>query len=59
MLTSDWVETGRRETGESQRAGFGTQLLSLLPNINVERVLDDTGLRQRTTVPSQFFSLGD
>lgn len=59
VFTSDWVETGRREAGEPQRKGFGTQLLNLLPNVEVERVLDETGLRQRTTVPAQFFSLGD
>lgn len=59
VFTSDWVETGRRETGEPQRKGFGSQLINLMPNVKVERVFEDTGLRQRTTVPRRFFTLGD
>lgn len=58
VFTSDWIETGRRVQGEPTRKGFGTQLLTLTPNIKFDRVLDETGLRQRTTVPAGFFTLG-
>lgn len=58
VFTSDWIETGRREQGEPTRKGFGTQLLTLTPGITYERVLDETGLRQRTTAPAGFFTLG-
>jgi PAS domain S-box-containing protein len=59
VFTSDWVETGRREAGAPQRQGFGSQLFNLIPNLKIERVFDENGLRQRTTVPRRFFTLGD
>jgi PAS domain S-box-containing protein len=59
VFTSDWVETGRRGTGAPQRQGFGSQLFNLIPNLSIERVFDENGLRQRTTVPRRFFTLGD
>lgn len=59
VLTSDWIETGRRDQGEPVRKGFGTQLLTLTPNIRFDRVLDETGLRQRTTVPLRYLALTD
>ena len=59
VFTSDWVETGRREAGEPQRQGFGSQLFNLIPNLKIERMFDEIGLRQRTTVPRRFFTLGD
>lgn len=45
--------------GEVQRQGFGSQLFELIPNLKIERVFDGNGLRQRTTVPRQFFNRGD
>jgi PAS domain S-box-containing protein len=59
VFTSDWVETGRRGTGAPQRQGFGSQLFNLIPNLKIERVFDENGLRQRTTMPQRFFTLGD
>ncbi len=56
VFTSDWIETGRREQGEPTRQGFGTQLLTLTPGIKFERELGETGLRQRTTAPANFFA---
>ncbi len=58
VFTSDWVETGRREQGEPTRKGFGTQLLTLTPGIRFDRVLEETGLRQRTTAPAGIFTMG-
>lgn len=59
VFSSDWIETGRRETGEPERQGFGSQLLGLMPNVRIAREFHDGGMHVRTVAPSRFFSMSD
>ncbi len=57
MFSSDWIETGRRQAGEPERQGFGTQLLGLMPNVQITREFHDGGMRVHTQASSRFFSM--
>jgi PAS domain S-box-containing protein len=58
-FSSDWTETGRRESGEPGRKGFGSQLLGLMPNVRITREFHEGGMHVRTVAPSRFFSMSD
>jgi hypothetical protein len=56
-LTADWVETGRKHTGEPQRRGFGSQMLDLMPEVSVDRVFHEGGMSVRIRARSSTFRL--
>lgn len=56
-LSAEWVETGRRIEGPPTRQGFGTQMLSLMPEMKFERTFREDGLSLRFSAESATFTL--
>lgn len=55
-LTADWVETGAKVLGPPAHTGFGTQMLSLMPMVGIDRVFGEQGMSLKVKVTSSMFS---
>lgn len=49
---SEWIETGRKGSGEPTHKGFGTQMLSLVPGVHARREFRDDGMSLHVSVRS-------
>lgn len=55
-LSADWEETGAKVPGPPARTGFGTQMLSLMPMVKIDRVFTEQGMSLKVNVTSSMFS---
>lgn len=55
-LVLEWQETGRQGVAEPERAGFGTQLLGMMPNVTAQREFRDEGLYLKLTATTAVFT---
>lgn len=58
QLVVDWTETGRSGQGDPDSKGFGTVMLTLMPNMTSERTLTENGLHLHLRSPAGFISAG-
>ncbi|MCA8903741.1 MAG: sensor histidine kinase [Hyphomonas sp.] len=57
-LTVTWEESGLAGISEPERTGFGTTVLSMFPNADVQREFRDSGLRVAFRIPSRIAVYG-
>jgi PAS domain S-box-containing protein len=47
---AEWIETGRQGTGEPTHKGFGSQMLSLVPGVQAQRIFREDGMSLKVSV---------